>query len=278
LIIAILIGWEAISRSGLWNPILFPPLEKIGRELVLFFTRPESLLEAWVSLQRAFAGFALAALAGVTIGMLMGRSAWLAALLDPLFSGTYAVPKLALFPIFIFAFGIGSLSKVALVFLECLYPIVIVTSQGARGVSRVLLWSAANMGASRAAALRRVVFPLRHPSFAGLRIALLIARIRDHHRDGELGRRPRLSRHLLALVAAHRPHARGGGGHRRARLAARSRARGAARPVGILGKARNLLRIGGAHAGLSFFFPGSVFHHGSGADPADHPLRPRLRR
>ena len=37
------------------------------------------------------------------------------------------MPKLALFPIFIFVFGIGSLSKVALVFLECLYPIVIVT-------------------------------------------------------------------------------------------------------------------------------------------------------
>jgi len=110
--------------------------------------------------------------------MLMGRSAWVAALLDPLFSGTYAVPKLALFPIFIFVFGIGSLSKVALVFLECLYPIVIVTSQGARGVSRVLLWSAANMGASRAAALRRVVVPAAAPFiFAGLRIALPIALI-----------------------------------------------------------------------------------------------------
>jgi ABC-type nitrate/sulfonate/bicarbonate transport system permease component len=178
LIVAILAAWEAVARSGLWNPILFPSLEKIARELVLFFSKTEPVMEAWLSLQRAFAGFALAALAGVTIGMLMGRSAWVAALLDPLFSGTYAVPKLALFPIFIFVFGIGSLSKVALVFLECLYPIVIVTSQGARGVSRVLLWSAANMGASRAAALRRVVVPAAAPFiFAGLRIALPIALI-----------------------------------------------------------------------------------------------------
>jgi ABC-type nitrate/sulfonate/bicarbonate transport system permease component len=153
-------------------------LEKISRELILFFSKPESLMEAWVSLQRAFAGFALATVVGVTIGMLMGRSAWFAALLDPLFSGTYAVPKLALFPIFIFVFGIGSLSKVALVFLECLYPIVIVTSQGARSVSRVLLWSAENMGASTAAALRRVVIPASAPFiFAGLRIALPIALI-----------------------------------------------------------------------------------------------------
>jgi ABC-type nitrate/sulfonate/bicarbonate transport system permease component len=173
-----LIVWEIVARSGRWNALLFPSLEKIGRELALFFTRPESLMEAWISLQRALAGFALATVVGITLGMLMGRSKWVAALLDPLFSGTYAVPKLALFPIFIFVFGIGSLSKVALIFLECLYPIAIVTSQGARGVSRVLLWSAGNMGASRAATLARVVVPASAPFiFAGLRIALPIALI-----------------------------------------------------------------------------------------------------
>jgi NitT/TauT family transport system permease protein len=110
--------------------------------------------------------------------MLMGRSELVAGLLDPLFSGTYAVPKLALFPIFIFVFGIGSLSKVALIFLECLYPIVIMTYHGARSVNRVLLWSAQNMGASRAQILRRVVVPATAPFiFAGFRVALPIAMI-----------------------------------------------------------------------------------------------------
>ena len=88
------------------------------------------------------------------------------------------MPKLALFPIFIFVFGIGSLSKVALVFLECLYPIVIITSQGARGVNRVQLWSAQNMGASRAEILRRIVIPASAPFiFAGFRVALPVALI-----------------------------------------------------------------------------------------------------
>jgi NitT/TauT family transport system permease protein len=110
--------------------------------------------------------------------MLMGRSAFVAGLLEPLFSGTYAVPKLALFPIFIFVLGIGSLSKVALVFLECLYPIVIITSQGARGVDRVLLWSAQSMGASRVEILRRIVIPATAPFiFAGFRVALPVAMI-----------------------------------------------------------------------------------------------------
>jgi ABC-type nitrate/sulfonate/bicarbonate transport system permease component len=173
-----LAAWEIAARSGLWSPLLFPSLERIFRELILFFSKSELLMEAWISLTRALGGFALAAAAGVLIGMLMGRSPFIAGLLDPLFSGTYAVPKLALFPIFILLFGIGSLSKVFLIFLECLYPIVIMTCQGARSVNRVLLWSAQNMGASRAEILRRVVIPASAPFiFAGFRVAVPVAMI-----------------------------------------------------------------------------------------------------
>jgi ABC-type nitrate/sulfonate/bicarbonate transport system permease component len=174
----LLLAWEAASRSGLWNPLLFPSLLKISNELFVFFTKPEMLHEAWVSLYRALAGFGLAAAVGVPLGMVMGRSRLAGEVLDPFFSGTYAVPKLALFPIFVFALGIGSLSKVALVFLECLYPIVIVTAQGARGVNRVLLWSAGNLGASSALTLARVVVPASAPFiFAGFRVALPISLI-----------------------------------------------------------------------------------------------------
>jgi NitT/TauT family transport system permease protein len=175
--IALLI-WEVVARSGLWSPLLFPSLVNIGRELALFASQADRLVEAWYSLYRALGGFALAAIVGVLIGMLMGRSAFVADVLNPLFSGTYAVPKLALFPIFILVFGIGSLSKVALIFLECLYPIVIMTYHGARSVNRVLLWSAQNMGASRAEILRRIVIPATAPFiFAGFRVALPVAMI-----------------------------------------------------------------------------------------------------
>src|SRR6267143_6310856 len=177
-IAAVLLAWEFAARSGLWSPLLFPSLAKIGYEFARFVLQSEGLMEAWTSLHRALSGFGLAAIAGTLLGMLMGRSRLVAAMLEPLFSGTYAVPKLALFPIFIFVFGIGSLSKVALVFLECLYPIVIITSQGARSVDRVLLWSAQNMGASRVEILRRIVIPATAPFiFAGFRVALPVAMI-----------------------------------------------------------------------------------------------------
>ena len=175
---AVLLAWEAAARSGKWSPLLFPSLSRIWNELVLFFTKTEMLSETLLTLERALGGFALAAVAGILLGIVMGRSRMVGALLDPLFSGTYAVPKLALFPIFIFVFGIGSLSKVALVFLECLYPIVVMTYAGAREVQEKLLWSARNMGASRAAILRRVVIPATTPFiFAGFRVAVPVAMI-----------------------------------------------------------------------------------------------------
>jgi len=55
--------------------------------------RPESLVEAWYSVQRALSGFALAAVAGVALGVLMGRSALAAAVLGPLFSGNLSDPQ-----------------------------------------------------------------------------------------------------------------------------------------------------------------------------------------
>jgi NitT/TauT family transport system permease protein len=170
--------WEAAAQSGAFSPLVVPSIARIGRELWWLVVRPESLADAWFSLQRAIGGFALAAVVGVALGVLMGRSSIAAACLGPIFSGTYPIPKIALFPVFIYLFGIGSLSKVVLIFLECLYPIVVTTHAGSRAVNRVLIWSATNMGASPVRILWRVVVPAAAPFiFAGFRVALPIAMI-----------------------------------------------------------------------------------------------------
>ncbi len=173
-----LVAWETLARSGAFSPILFPSLVSIAREFGLLLVRGDALGDAWQSLYRALVGFALAAVLGVLAGVSMGRSPLTAGVLDPLFSGTYPIPKIALFPIFIFVFGIGSLSKILLIFLECLYPIVINTYAGTRAVNRVFLWSASNMGASPGQTFLRVVVPATAPYiFAGFRVALPIAMI-----------------------------------------------------------------------------------------------------
>ena len=174
----VLLAWEIAAQSGTISRIVCPSLLAIARELGVFLTRSDRLVEAWLSLYRALAGFALATLVGVPLGLALGRSRRAARFVEPLLSGTYPVPKIALFPIFVFALGIGSLSKIALVFLECLYPLVINAAQGARAVNRVLVWSSLNMGASGTQVLRRIVLPAAAPSvFGGFRVAVPVALI-----------------------------------------------------------------------------------------------------
>ena len=60
----ILAAWEAAAQSGLWSPILLPPLERIARELLAFVASAEGAAQTWVSLYRAFAGFGAAAVVG----------------------------------------------------------------------------------------------------------------------------------------------------------------------------------------------------------------------
>ena len=65
------------------------------------------------------------ALIGVPFAAAMARSATVRNLFEPIFFFGYPIPKIALFPVFTYVFGIGSPSKIAFTCLECLYPIVV---------------------------------------------------------------------------------------------------------------------------------------------------------
>lgn len=170
--------WEALSRSGLVSRRLMPSLVEIAEAFVAALQKGDILFHAGISLSRALIGFGLAIAGGILLGMALARSRWFDALVEPLFSFAYPVPKIALYPIFIFVFGLGFGSKIALIFLECLYPIALNTYYGMRGVERAHLWAARNMGASPRQIFWRVLLPAAAPSiFAGLRIALPISLI-----------------------------------------------------------------------------------------------------
>jgi ABC-type nitrate/sulfonate/bicarbonate transport system permease component len=150
----------------------------IADQLWKYIVNGELPYHAGVTLYRASLGFAFAIVAGVALGTAMARSRWVEALLEPIFSFGYPIPKISLYPVFIFVFGLGTGSKVALVFLECLYPIAIHTHSGMRSADRVLLWAARNMGASERQLFFKVLIPAALPTlFSGLRIALPVALI-----------------------------------------------------------------------------------------------------
>lgn len=174
----VLLVWEALARSGAISRRLMPSLVEIGNAFVEAVMAGDMLYHAGISLVRALSGYGLAVVFGVLLGMAMARSRLADALIEPIFSVGYPVPKIALYPVFIFTFGLGFGSKIALIFLECLYPIAISTYYGMRSVERVHLWTARNMGASPRHIFWRVLLPAAAPAiFAGLRIALPISLI-----------------------------------------------------------------------------------------------------
>jgi NitT/TauT family transport system permease protein len=172
----LLVLWEVLARSGLVNPRLFPSLVVIAQDLWAMVERQVIFDHLAATLLRVLVGFALAAIVGVVLGFLMARFELFSHLFEPLFSFGYPVPRVALYPIFVLIFGLGHISKIALVFLECLYPITVHTYYGTRAIPILYLWSARNMGATPMQIFFRVVLPATAPSiFSGLRIALPIA-------------------------------------------------------------------------------------------------------
>jgi len=147
-IFLLLAAYEAMSRFGLVSPRLFPSLVVIAEQLWKYTANGDLVYQAGISLHRALLGFVLALIAGSLLGTAMARSRLIEALIEPLFIFSYPIPKIALYPVFIFVFGLRTESKVALIFLECLYPIVIHVHAGMRSADRVLIWAARNMGAT----------------------------------------------------------------------------------------------------------------------------------
>lgn len=175
-ILVVITAWEAAARAHL-VPMLFLPsflavIEQAGA-LIADGTLPADL---GLSLYRAFAGLALAATAGIGIGLMMARSRFAHWLADPVVSLAFPSPKIAFLPVFVLWFGIDSLSKILLVTFACVFPIIIGTYNAAISVNRVLLWSARSMGTSSGGLLLHVVLPACYPRiFASMRVALPVA-------------------------------------------------------------------------------------------------------
>jgi len=172
----LLLVWLVSVEGGLTESRLLPSPLRVWAVLVEDVGNGTLVYHAYVTITRALTGFVLAAVVGIPFAALMARSATWRNLFEPIFFLGYPIPKIALYPIFVYAFGIGAPSKIAFTFLECLYPIVVTCYFGFRAIQTRLIWTAQNFGASRITVLRRVVLPSALPSvFSGLRVALPIS-------------------------------------------------------------------------------------------------------
>jgi len=134
------------------------------------------LANALYSSRRVLQGFALAALIGIPLGLLIGWNRLVARLVDPSIQILRPVPITAWLPFSIAVFGIYDASALFLIGLGAFYPIVVNTTHGVRDTSLLLLRAARMMGARPATVLAKVVLPSALPSiFTGLRLGVGVA-------------------------------------------------------------------------------------------------------
>jgi NitT/TauT family transport system permease protein len=175
--VAVLLGlWELAPRAGWIRPTSLPPFTDVIGEVVEVLGSQGFLTNLGSSAERWAVGFALAILIGVPLGTLMGRWRPLYTLVDPLLVVGYPVPKAALILIFVLWWGAGNVSRVAIIIVGCLIPIVISSYHGAHGIEPRLLWSARGLGTGRIKIWFRVILPAALPQIlSGLRLGIAIS-------------------------------------------------------------------------------------------------------
>jgi NitT/TauT family transport system permease protein len=165
--------WEAIARSGTFPHKLFPTLEDIARsfvDLTISGVLPHHTFDTVI---RLLSGFGLAAIVGLTIGVLMGRSRRAEDICLPLVSILAPIPGLAYTPLFLLWFGPGEVAAVLLVAFVSMFPVIYNSWTGVKAVKEIWLRSAQSMGADKRRMFRYVILPGALPYIlTGLRLGL----------------------------------------------------------------------------------------------------------
>jgi ABC-type nitrate/sulfonate/bicarbonate transport system permease component len=175
-IAVLLLVWEIV-----------PHLVTISAGTKLFFATPSQIAGTlwtmfatgtiWKPLGVSASGFAiglsLAILIGLPLGVLIGRSRTLNAMLDPFITAFNATPRLVFLPLVVLWLGLGLWSKVVIVLIGAMFPILINTYEGVRNADRLLINVVRSFGAREWDVVRLVVLPNALPYIvAGLRLAI----------------------------------------------------------------------------------------------------------
>jgi len=179
LIAIILLAWQTASTLQWIDPLTLPPVSTIFTSWLKVMSASGALLKQLMpSLGRISSGFVLAVLVAVPLGLAMGTIPIAYRLLEPITEFIRPIPSSAYIPVAILFLGIGNEMKVFVIFLACLFPILLNTYGGVRGVDPVLTDTGRTFGLSRMHSLWQIILPASMPSIlTGMRISLGIALI-----------------------------------------------------------------------------------------------------
>jgi len=176
--IVLLLAWQLLSATGVIPAFKLPSPVQVAAGLVdLIVTgMPPGHplhLHVYYSLQRVLLGYALALATAVPLGLLMGWSRTVCAMIEPLVEIVRPIPPLAWIPLSILWFGIGIKSAAFIIFLGAFFPILLNTINGVRGIEPVLIEAARMLNAGRRFFFLNVLVPGAMPSIlTGMRIGI----------------------------------------------------------------------------------------------------------
>lgn len=169
-IIGLLLVWESVARLGLVDPIFMSSPSAVLRAGARLFAEGDIWADLRVSGTEFLVGYALAALIGIPLGLATGWWRRLSFVFGPFIDTLNAVPRLTLLPLLIIWFGIGIWSKVVVVFLGAVIPILISTHSGVQTNEARFLKVARSFGASELKILSSIILPGTVPFiFTGLK-------------------------------------------------------------------------------------------------------------
>jgi ABC-type nitrate/sulfonate/bicarbonate transport system permease component len=173
MVVAFVAGWEALVDLRGIPPIYLPAPSAIVEYLLRMIADGSMGFNLGVTLLRIFAGFAVAAVAGVLVGVVMGMSRIAARVADPWIAALYPLPKISLIPLLIIWLGTGETYKIVISAVSAFFPIVISAYSGIRQADQGLIKAAKDLGANRRQVQMKVVIPAAIPSiFAGLHLGM----------------------------------------------------------------------------------------------------------
>lgn len=173
-ILSVFAAWMTLCHA---RPEIIPTPIAVWKKLCDIMIHPISKvilpIHILVSLGRVLAAFVMASILGVSFGILMGWYRTFHDIAWPVFEIIRPIPPIAWIPLIILWCGIGEMSKIIIVFIGAVVPIVLNTYTGIRQVDVMFLKAAKSMGASDAATMFEIILPASLPSIvAGMKTAL----------------------------------------------------------------------------------------------------------
>lgn len=172
-VILLLAAWEFTVWAATLNPIYLPAPSGILRALIDLFRTGGLGFDLVITLWRIFAGFAIAIVLGVAIGIWMATSERMRAVADLYIAALYPLPKITLIPLLIIWLGTGGPFMLTISALGAIFPIIINTVLGIRQCDAGLVLAARDLRANQSQIIMKVLLPSAIPSiFAGIRLGL----------------------------------------------------------------------------------------------------------